>query len=191
MEQISRSEQKRQLKQVEMAARELAELNDAELKRLTIGADLCEALMLCRTTKGGALKRQIKFAAKLLRNEDFDAILLYLRRKRGSKLEAERFFHDAERWRDRIVSDALEALTAHRREQQPWPVDWRSEAVDQVVTHYPDLDEHDLRQAVHHYARSRNKVYYREVFRMIRAAAEKKRQNDIAQNGAHQIDHQF
>ncbi|MBE0583082.1 MAG: DUF615 domain-containing protein, partial [Desulfofustis sp.] len=170
MEQISRSEKKRQLKQVELAAQECAGLSDAELARLGVGVEVREAVALCRTTKGGALKRQIKFVAKLLRDENLDEVLSFLKQKKGSKLEEERLFHDAEHWRDQVVNEAIASLEEHRREQQPWPVTWQSPVIDRLLIRYPGVDEHDLRQATHNYARSRNKAHYREVFRMVKAA---------------------
>ncbi len=178
MEQISRSEQKRQCKQVEAAARELVSLGDADLNRLALGPEVREAVALCRTAKGGALKRQIKFVAKLLRTEDIAGILAFLSSRRGSKLEEQKHFHDAEQWRDRIINEAIASLDEHRRDQMSWPSDWRSEAIDALVRRYPDVDEHDLRQTVHQYARSRNKSNYRETFRIIRAAADKQRRLD-------------
>jgi ribosome-associated protein len=40
---------------------------------------------------------------------------------------------------------------------------------------YPDIDEREVRVTAHNYARSRNKAHYRELFRIIRGAAEKQR----------------
>lgn len=184
MEQLSRSEKKRQFKQVEMAARECVALSEAELGRLGVSDEVRQALTLCRTTKGGALKRQIKYVAKLLREEDVAAVLHFLKQKKGSKLEGQRLFHDAEHWRDQVINEAIESLDSHRREQQPWPVTWQSPVIDRLLIRYPDLDEHDLRQAAHQYARSRNKAHYRELFRMVKAAAEKQRLGETAQPGS-------
>ncbi len=184
MDQVSRSEKKRQFKQVEMAARECAALRDTELDRLGVSDKVRHAVALCRTTKGGALKRQIKFVAKLLREEDVAAVLHFLKQKKGSKLEEERLFHDAEHWRDQVVNQAIESLENHRREQLPWPVSWQSPVIDRLLTRYPELDEHDLRQAAHQYARGRNKAHYREIFRMVKAAAEKQRFDETALPGS-------
>ncbi len=179
MAEISRSEQKRLLKQVEATARECLELSETEVQRLGLDDQLREALTVCRGIDGGgALKRQIKYVAKLLRNEDLPAIQRFLREKKGSKLDEDRLFHDAEQWRDRIVNDAIDSLEAHRRREEPWPTNWSSSTIDEVMVCFPDLDEHDLRQNAHHYARSRKKMYYRELFRIIRAAAEKRRQRE-------------
>ncbi len=184
MDQVSRSEKKRQFKQVEMAARECVALSDVELGRIGVSDEVRHALSLCRTTKGGALKRQIKFVAKLLRQEDVASVLHFLKQKKGSKLEEERLFHDAEHWRDLVINEAIESLEEHRREQQPWPVTWQSPVIDRLLQRYPGLDEHDLRQAAHHYARSRNKAYYRELFRMVKAAAERQRLDEAAIAGS-------
>ena len=69
MERLSKSELKRQHKQVEAAAKEIAALNDAELNQLQLDSEIIEEARLCRTLKGGALKRQVKYVAKLLNRE--------------------------------------------------------------------------------------------------------------------------
>ena len=177
-ERISRSEQKRQFRQIEAVAGELSELSDPELKRLPGSAELKAEILLCRKTKAGAKKRQIKYIAKMLHNEKREDILCFLQEKKGSKLEENQFQHEVERLRDRIVDDALLAYETYRQNQDKWDLDWQSEAIAQALHRYPDLDERELRSAAHQYARNRGKTYYRELFRMVKAAAEKKRLNE-------------
>ena len=83
MERLSKSELKRQHKQVEAAAREITALNDAELNQLQLDAEIVEAARLCRTLKGGALKRQIKYVAKLLKQGEVDKQLAQLALMKG------------------------------------------------------------------------------------------------------------
>ena len=174
-ERISRSEQKRQFRQTESAARELSELSDLDLKRLPAGDGLKDEIILCRKTKAGAKKRQIKYIAKMLQREDLGGILLFLQERKGSRLEENRFQHEAERLRDSIVDDALSAYDQCRKHQEQWELSWHSEAIGHVVSRFPDIDENELRRSAHQYARSRSKTHYRELFRIIKAAAEKNR----------------
>ena len=174
-ERISRSEQKRQFRQIESVAKELSELSDPELKRLPGSDELKAEILLCRKTKAGAKKRQIKYIAKILHHEEREAILRFLQEKKGSKLEQNQFEHEVERIRDRIVDDALLAFDACRQNQEKWELDWQSEAIGYALHRFPDLDERELRNSAHQYARSRSKTYYRELFRMVKAAAEKHR----------------
>ena len=113
----SRSELKRQFKQIERAAKELSQLSDSDLHRLPGSETLKDEIVLSRKTKAGARKRQIKFIAKLLKNEDLDSILQFLNQKKGSKLEENNLLHDAERLRDAIVNEALNAYEICRQVQ--------------------------------------------------------------------------
>jgi ribosome-associated protein len=178
-ERISRSEQKRQFKQTESAAKELSELSDLDLKRLAVSDDLKAEIVLCRKTKTGAKKRQIKYIAKILQQENLAEILLFLQERKGSRLEENRFQHEAERLRDSIVDDALLAYDECRKHQEQWELDWQSDAIGYVVNRFPDIDENELRRSAHQYARSRSKTHYRELFRIIKAAAEKNRLNEM------------
>ncbi len=175
MEKVSKSELKRQHKQVEAAAREIILLNDSELVGLQVSGELIAAVTLCRTLKGGSLKRQIKFIAKLLKQEPVDEILGLLAKKKGSKLEENKLQHEAERLRDAIINEALAAREQCLQQGQVMDLEWQSEALAAAVSMYPGIDENELRRSAHQYARSRNKVHQRELFRMLKAAAEKAR----------------
>jgi ribosome-associated protein len=175
MNEPSRSEKKRQYKQIEAAARECAVLSDNELARLPVDETVVEEIRICRTVKGGALKRQLKYVTKLMQYEQLDQVFTFLSQLKGSKLEENRFQHEAEKLRDAVVTDALQAWQESRQFDEPWPIDWPSEPIEDVVQRYPDIDEQELRSSAHQYARSRNKGHYREIFRIIRAAADKQR----------------
>lgn len=174
-EKISRSEQKRRFKQIESAAKELADLSDSDLKRLPGSDQLKQELVATRGIKGGARNRQIKYAAKILKTEPVAEILKFLQQEKGSKLEENRFQQEAENFRDGIIDDALQAYNKCRQFQQPWELDWISESLDRVMKKFPGIDENELRSSAHQYARNRNKKHYRELIRIVRAAADKKR----------------
>ena len=175
MTKISRSEQKRQYKQIEAAVRELVSLSDAQLGRLPVSEQTLTEVKMCRGVKGGALKRQIKYVTKIMQLEPLDEIFTFLRQVKGSKLEENRFQHQAQKLRDSVVNDALQSYHDSLQFEEPWTIDWNSEAIEQVVELFPNIDENELRSSAHQYARSRNKGNYREIFRIIRAAADKKR----------------
>lgn len=177
-ERISRSEQKRQHKQIEDAARELAALSPHELKRLPGSDELKSEIAALRTTKGGARKRQIKYIAKIMKREPHDEILQFLQQEKGSRIEENRFSHEIEKLRDNVITEALEAYDESRRCQEPWDINYESRMIRQVVETYPLIDELEVRRSAHQYARTRNKVHYRELYRLIKAAAEKKRLSD-------------
>ena len=175
MERLSKSELKRQHKQVETAAKEVAVLNDNELGKLQLEAEVIEAVKLCRTLKGGSLKRQIKYVAKLLKQGEMADLLNQLAQMKGSKLEDNRFHHQAERLRDAIINEALDFRDACLQEGVAMEMDWPSDLLEGIVAKYSHIDELELRRSAYQYARTRNKSHSRELFRILRAAAEKQR----------------
>ena len=174
-ERLSRSEVKRQFKQVESVAREVSELSDNDLQQLPGSKELKQEILLSRRTKAGARKRQIKFIAKLLRQEDLAEILRFLQQKKGSSLEDSRLHHEAERLRDALINEALSAFDDYRQNYKEWDLGWDSPTISSVIERYPEIDELEIRRSAHQYARNRSKTHYRELFRIIRAAVEKNR----------------
>lgn len=171
-ERMSKSEMKRRFKREEEAASELALLSDRDLKKLQVSAELKKEILQCRTVKGGARKRQIKYLAKVMREESVDDILDFLAAKKGSKLKDNKLFHEAERLRDAIITEAIEEQQACLQRRLPWEPDWYGEQIDTIINSY-SIDSGDLRRTVHQYVKTRYHNQYKEVFRIIKAALEK------------------
>ena len=121
------------------------------------------------------MKRQIKYLAKLLKQEPLDEILRSLAFQKGSKLQDNKLHHQAERLRDAIINEALDARDDSIRAGAAMEMDWYSQALAAAVEQYPAVDEAELRRCAHQYVRSRNRTHSRELFRMLKAAAEKQR----------------
>lgn len=175
MERLSKSELKRRHKQIEAAAREVAALNDSEISRLGLSDEIADEVKLCRGLKGSALKRQLKYVAKLLKQEQIDDVLRQLALQKGSKLEEAQLHHQAERLRDTIINEALEARDQRLQEGVALEMDWPSETIDSAVQLYPEVEELELRRSAYQYVKTRNKVHSRELFRILRSAADKSR----------------
>lgn len=169
VEKISRSEQKRLYKQVEDLAIELAELSDADLKKFPGDEEIKDEIKNCRGLKTGARKRQIKYLAKVLRQYQLTEIYNYLKSRKGSALQENQRLHQAERWRDIIVNEAMEAAERYRQEQSRFEPDYPSDLISEVKKELPGVDGNDLRRCAYEYVRTRNKSHYRELFRMIKA----------------------
>lgn len=172
IEKISRSEQKRLFKKVEELAGELADLGPNELKTLPAEEEVREIAASCRALKGGARKRQVKYLAKVLRESELDAIYAFLQERKGSELKANLLLHQAERWRDVIINEAIAYDEADGDEWTPFDPDFPSAMIADALEEMPALDETDLRRCVDQYVRTRNKAHYRELFRMLKAAIE-------------------
>ncbi len=110
----SKSQIKREMKDLHTLGEELVSLNREQLAHLPLNSSLREAVALARSIKAhGGRKRQLKFIGKLLRSCDANAIAnaLHLRRERERHAAAR--FHQIERWRDCLLEQgdmALEAL---------------------------------------------------------------------------------
>jgi ribosome-associated protein len=171
-EYISRSAQKRRFKDEEEVAAELALLTDKDLKLLPASQIVKDEIVRCRSVKGGARKRQVKYLAKVMREDPVEEILNFLADRKGSAVKDNKMLREVERLRDVIINEAIEQQQYCLQEALPWEPDWQGEEIDAAVRRYP-VDEGELRGAVHQYVKSRIQTYYREVFRIIRAAVEK------------------
>jgi len=174
VERISKSEQKRLYKQVEQLAKELTDLSTNDIKLLPASSEIKENIFSCSGLKAGALKRQIKYLAKLLRQDDIEEIYVFMKAKKGSDLKERQLFHSAERWRDVLINEAMERHQQCLRDQHMFEPDYHSDHIDDVVLELPVLDPLEIRRVAYQYAKTRNRQHYRELFRMIKAAIEKK-----------------
>lgn len=169
---ISKSEMKRRFKQEEEAAAELTLLSDRDLDKLDVSSELKAEIIQCRSTKGGARKRQVKYIAKLMREESVSDILDFLAARKGSKLKENKLHHEAERLRDAIITEAIEEQQATLKQGKAWEPDWYGQLIDEVVEKY-SIDAGDLRRTVHQYVKTRYHNQYKEVFRIVKAALER------------------
>ena len=170
-ETISRSEQKRRFKRIEDVAEELAELTDKDLKTFPGEIEIKQEIKTIRGLSGGARKRQVKHLAKLLRQGlELDAIYDFLNQRKGSQLKEKTQLHEAEHLRDTLINEAMEDYQHCRSLQIEWEPDWQSEILGPAAAKFQGLDEDALRKTIYQYVKSHNKLYYRELFRMVKAA---------------------
>ena len=167
---ISRSEQKRRLKRIEDTAAELAELTNKDLLKFPGSEEIKKEIVVIRDLKGGSRKRQIKHLAKVMRQESLEPIYDFLSERKGSNLREENVHHEAERLRDTIINEAIEDQKICQMQHIAWEPDWESPIISDAVERYQGLDEDAVRKAAYQYIKTRNKVHYRELFRMTKAA---------------------
>lgn len=169
---ISRTEQKRRAKQIEQLAQELVTLSANQLAKLPCDDFIREEILLAGPLKGGARKRQIKYIAKELRQSDPAPLLSFLEETKGSKLKKDREFHELEKLRQDILSEAIAAYQEAQTAGITLGSDWQSEIAATAKKTMPGLDLVALNQAARRYARIRKPSYGREVFRLLRTAME-------------------
>ncbi len=170
--QISRSEKKRQAKQIESLASELVTLSANEIKKLPCDDFLKDEIRTAQPLKSGARKRQIKYITKQIRETDPEPLLNFLEDRKGSQLKKNNEFHELERLRDDIITDVLAAVEDAFHENEALGDDWPSPALDKSLSLFPSLDEMDIRKAAQRFARTRKITYTREIFRALKAAAD-------------------
>ncbi len=158
---------------METVARELVGLPAGDLAKLPCEPLLGDEIKRARTLKGGAKKRQIKYVAKLLRQESLDEIYDFLEKRKGSSLRKKQEFHELEWLRDAIVNEALQKFEESIADGETWQPDWPSEMVALAVKKFPGLDPTVLKKSAWRYARSRNTIYRREIFRELRAVSQR------------------
>ena len=172
IERISKSAQKRRFKHEESAAEELALLSDKMLQSLPADDNVKEEIRNCRGLKGGSRKRQIKYLAKVMRTGSVEEILDFLEERKGSHLKSKKLLQEAERLRDVIINEAMDEQQLTLQAGQIWEPNWYGKELEAALEKY-QFDEGDLRKTVYQYAKTRIHNYYREVFRIIKAALEK------------------
>ena len=97
---------------------EMSELSAGQLKLLELPEIINKAVVeVSGMPHKGARKRLLKFIAGQLHKIDIEPILEKLSRIKNKSAHAVREHHVAERWRDRLISDGNDALTALLDEQ--------------------------------------------------------------------------
>jgi len=113
----SKTKIKKQMHELRDLGKELTELGKDQLAQLDIPENLRDAIREMRNiNKFGAIKRQMQYIGKLMRDVDTAPILAKLDAWKGKSQHHIAYMHQLERWRDRLMeSDAAltELLAAH------------------------------------------------------------------------------
>ena len=179
---LSRSEQKRRVKQLEELAEELAALPAAVLNELPAGEELRSQLKEAVGLKhDGARKRQIKHITKLLREEDSpEPLYQFLAGRKGNALLRKKRQHELEHLRDALIDEAIAAQQLARERQEDFSERWRSQTAAEIAAALPGTDPSELSRLAFFFAVSRNPRHSRELFRLLRAAQEQHDRNSLA-----------
>ncbi|BBH13701.1 ribosome biogenesis factor YjgA [Chromobacterium haemolyticum] len=103
---VSKSQRKRDMDALQDLGRELVELSKDTLKKMQLPEDLLTAILdYKRFTAHGALRRQLQYIGKLMRDVDPEPIQQYLQILKGESSEHIAWQHLLERWRERLMED--------------------------------------------------------------------------------------
>ena len=135
---------------------QLAEMSPANLAKLTITAELKEALAtLKRITKGNAIKRQKSYIGKLLRQNEhlIVEVKALLDEEETKRKQQNAHFHRLEKLRDRLIEEGDDALA-------------------ELMQEYPQADRQHLRQAIRNAQKEQEQnkppKASREIFKYLR-----------------------
>ena len=170
---ISRSEKKRLAQKIEQLAKELIELPLSEIKKLPCDDFLRTEIIDTKKLKAGARKRQIKFIAKELRHGSPDELLVFLEKKKGSQLKKAGEFHELERIREDIITEALEAHDEAEEIGERLNEHWQSSTIDAASTKFPGLDSDAVKISALRFIKTRKHTHRREIFRQLKAAMDR------------------
>ncbi|MBT4963227.1 MAG: DUF615 domain-containing protein [Francisellaceae bacterium] len=124
----SKSQHKREMKELHELGKELAELPLEILKNISIDEKLRDAIELKRRISNNEGKRrQLKYIEKLMREEDVNEIKLSLESLTFQRKTEDKTFHHLEQWRDQLIEDGDMAL-------------------NKLLEEYDNLDRQHLRQ---------------------------------------------
>ncbi|MCF6212199.1 MAG: DUF615 domain-containing protein [Gammaproteobacteria bacterium] len=124
----SKSQLKRDMHALQVLGEELVNLSPEQFKKFKLPEALHDAVVEARRIHGrGALKRQLQYVGRMMRDVDPAPIREKLDALRGQSRQAAAQLHRIERWRDRLLEDGDHVL-------------------EELVARHPDVDRQYLRQ---------------------------------------------
>ncbi len=156
--QPSKTKLKAEADAAQEVGRKLVELPKDKLNKLQLEDALREAIYEAkRITAHGAIRRQLQYIGRLMRDTDLAPIVEQLQKWEGKHQEENARFHHMERWRTRMLEDA--------------------KALEEFIQLFPQVDVQQLRTLIRnaqkeHLANKPPKSS-RELFQMIRQVMER------------------
>lgn len=150
----SRSAKKRAAQEIEHLAHELADLAEAEWRKLPAPPELRDEIRQARQTSGhGSRKRQIKHLAGVLRQDEEATTALrdFLAGRHARQLAEKKTFHAFEALRDRLCDPAHSEA-----------------ALQEVIQRCPAVDPAEIARLARAAHDSNDRRAYREIFRRLR-----------------------
>ena len=151
---ISKTRLKREMHDLQELGKALVKLSRDQLARIDMPESLRDAVNDCRRfTKHEAIRRQMQYIGKIMRDIDAGPIAAQLAQIEAPSKRQTALFHVAERWRTEFMDDP--------------------EAIARFVVEYPEADPHRLRglaeQAREEKRTSKPLKRYRELFHVLNA----------------------
>ena len=181
--QISRSEQKRRIKEVEQLVTELVALPPQMFDRLPFPDDLKPLLREAVKLEGAGKQRHVKYITKLIQEHPLDELYDFVGKHRGKALAERKQLHTLEFYRDALINEALEQRQICHENRTDWEENWTSETLTELKVHMPEIDILTLSRLSYRFAQSRNPRHSREIFRYLRSIHELRQRNSKHKGG--------
>lgn len=151
---VSKSEMKREMHRRQNLGEELVKLTREQLSQFDLPDSLQEALQAAKSIhQRGALKRQLQYIGRLMREIDPDPIQQQLDTLQGHSKQAHAQLHAIERWRDKLLDQGDDAL-------------------EELIQQHPEVDRQHIRQLLRtaHKEHKANKPpkAYRVLFKYLK-----------------------
>ena len=126
---LSKSQRKRESTALQDMGADLVKLARGRLEKMDLPDNLLAALLEAqRLTSHGAIRRQMQYIGKVMRDVEIEPIAEQLAAVRGESDAAKAEFHALETWRTRLLS--------------------QDQALTEWLARYPDSDAQQLRQLI-------------------------------------------
>ena len=175
---LSRSEQKRRMKQVQELVAELANLSPQVISRAPCPKEIQQLLIETGALRGSERQRSVRYVTKLvLRDQALEDLYAFVGTYRGTALEEKKQFHTLEFYRDALIDEAIEQERICQAEHSEWREDWSSTVLSELQIHLPGIDIRALSRLAYLFVRTRNPRHSREIFRMLRAVQDQQQRD--------------
>lgn len=151
---VSKSQRKREAHALQALGESLVKLNKSALSQIPLSDDLRNAIEEAQLlSQRGALKRQLQYIGKLMRQSDVEPIRDAYEKVTNSYREDVEHHHQLEQWRDRLLTEGDAAL-------------------EQLLIEHAEVDRQHLRQLIRsakqEAAKGKPPKAARELFRYLR-----------------------
>jgi len=149
----SKTKIKKQMHDLQDLGEELVGLGKDQLAQLDIPESLRDAIKeIHRIKKFGAIRRQMQYIGKLMRDVEIDPIVAKLNTWKGTSQQHIGYMHQLERWRERLLEGDA--------------------ALTELLALYPETDVQRLRTLIRNTLKEREAgkpaKNYREIFQVLR-----------------------
>ena len=169
---ISRSEKKRRLKEVEKLIAELVTLPTQMLDRSPCPDDIKPLLHEAGRLQGSGKQRHIKYLTKLLQEQPVDELYDFVGKHRGKGLAERKQLHTLEFYRDTLINEAIEKRQMCHENRTDWEENWASDTLKELKAQMPEIDILTLSRLSYRFSQNRNPRHSREIFRYLRSIQE-------------------